>query len=685
MAGLYSILKTWNENETLASDDLNAEFLNNKTNFVAAMAEGYSTVNNVANLSRIQSTIDPAPGGDPLASTGNSSIAGEIQKLRYAIKRLLETSNWYDAPQYLTRYINRRPYFWAGGDGAIEWIDNGGRGGGVSSGGVSVPTFGTDDGKFVNGYLNCTSTQPSFHIGKLNEKKITIGFYLKGFQTNGTIMAHSSLDLTLKTNASNFLVLNLKTMEDNSATAKKSFTITSTAAIDPGAWTHVMFTIDFSGASGTHFMRLFVDGVETGTAISSETFYIQTPIAGDMLISTEISRAEDLTSKLAFDSLTLSGFTYSGSGNTLANGIISIAGGATNYYTQDITPQTIEFMGKLDVFAGPNAGASGTYIRGASIITIGDSSNREIHLRFDEFGITITANAISTSSEGIRSRIQVDTTEWHNYRFYGTLASGMALYIDGRFVIELRTATPAMTALTATGGSTGSSIGAKFRFGCQDEDGKYGFSFANMAYDTSQVALWEASGYTGKMCEIFAIADSLPTTQIFPNQFLTRQVKTLFGDPLLPNPIFVYGGSGESSQTIHILSTQLAMNYAGFQSPPFFLSSKRRARFYFRLLASKSSNAGTLWYGLTLGLVGVGSPAGRPIGYGGQGQVTLAAGDDYAVQMEQTCLYNPRVGSDDSADVVYYAILTPYLGVSNANGAATGGRYMGYSVAYVDG
>ena len=99
MAGLYELLKVWADDETLSNSDLNAEFANIRDNFVAEKAEGYSTLNNVNNLDRINATIDPAPGGDPMASSGNSSIAGEIQKLRFAITRILGTDYWYDTPQ----------------------------------------------------------------------------------------------------------------------------------------------------------------------------------------------------------------------------------------------------------------------------------------------------------------------------------------------------------------------------------------------------------------------------------------------------------------------------------------------------------------------------------------------------------------------------------------------------------
>lgn len=98
MAGIWSRLKVWADNETLMNEDLNAEFNNVRTKATAEFTEGYSTLNNVNNLARIQSQVDPAPGGNPLSSTANASVAGELERLRYAINRIMGTTYWYESP-----------------------------------------------------------------------------------------------------------------------------------------------------------------------------------------------------------------------------------------------------------------------------------------------------------------------------------------------------------------------------------------------------------------------------------------------------------------------------------------------------------------------------------------------------------------------------------------------------------
>lgn len=92
MAGLFSRLKIWNNSETLASSDLNAEFDHFLANVDASHSEGYSQ-----NLSQMQTVEDPGDVGSENL-TQPISTAQEIQRLRYKIDEIIGGAEWYSTP-----------------------------------------------------------------------------------------------------------------------------------------------------------------------------------------------------------------------------------------------------------------------------------------------------------------------------------------------------------------------------------------------------------------------------------------------------------------------------------------------------------------------------------------------------------------------------------------------------------
>lgn len=90
MPGLYSRVKNWIARETLKKSDLNAEFDNIITNFVPAMMDDYST-----NVTQMQIQTDPGAVGTESLAT---SLAGELERIRYVIKRIMGETYWYTSP-----------------------------------------------------------------------------------------------------------------------------------------------------------------------------------------------------------------------------------------------------------------------------------------------------------------------------------------------------------------------------------------------------------------------------------------------------------------------------------------------------------------------------------------------------------------------------------------------------------
>lgn len=87
---VFTRLKTWVSNEVLTASDLNGEFNNILNNMAPLGIEDAS-----ADVTAMQATADPGGvGTESLATT----LLGEIQRLRYAIKRIVGGAQWYVAP-----------------------------------------------------------------------------------------------------------------------------------------------------------------------------------------------------------------------------------------------------------------------------------------------------------------------------------------------------------------------------------------------------------------------------------------------------------------------------------------------------------------------------------------------------------------------------------------------------------
>lgn len=87
---VFTRVKTWVSNEVLTASDLNGEFNNLLNNTIPLSIEDYS-----ADVSTMQTTADPGGvGTESLATT----LAGELQRLRYKIKQIMNGAQWYSTP-----------------------------------------------------------------------------------------------------------------------------------------------------------------------------------------------------------------------------------------------------------------------------------------------------------------------------------------------------------------------------------------------------------------------------------------------------------------------------------------------------------------------------------------------------------------------------------------------------------
>jgi len=87
---LISRIKVWSDDEDVTASDLNDEFDNILDNLIPTLIEDFS-----ANASQMKSTVDPGEvGTESLATT----LAGELQRLRFIIAEITGEDEWYESP-----------------------------------------------------------------------------------------------------------------------------------------------------------------------------------------------------------------------------------------------------------------------------------------------------------------------------------------------------------------------------------------------------------------------------------------------------------------------------------------------------------------------------------------------------------------------------------------------------------
>lgn len=156
---LFSRIHVWVSNEILTASDLNNEFNNLLNNSVASSIVGAS-----ADVASMQSTADPGGvGTESLAS----SVSGELQRLRFAIKRIINQAQWYVAPvgSLSTGGISTA----ALADGAVTQVKRAALGQSLSSSCGSFNTTSITYADVTNLSVSFTSSGRPVFIGLVND------------------------------------------------------------------------------------------------------------------------------------------------------------------------------------------------------------------------------------------------------------------------------------------------------------------------------------------------------------------------------------------------------------------------------------------------------------------------------------------------------------------------------------
>lgn len=601
MAGIFSLLKTWNENETLTSQDLNNAFLNQKTNATAAATEGYSTVNNVPNLARIQADIDPAPSGDPLASEGNQTVAGEIQRIRYQIKKILGSDYWYDAPaSSLTDQISA-PFFVSSCDTFNSWVASGGLAGPFrveSSTGAGYVNITNDEFKFGSGCVNVlndtnssTFSAPAIPLGKLTNKKLSFAFWAKDFFANANVFSTTILPLDISITSDLKVQLIVKSMSADTSSTKVSYTITGDDAIVATQWNHIAVALDFSGDAGSHKIALYVNGVLQTGSTSSATFYALTNVPIQGAFGLRFSRFYDFPVVAAFSSTTVTGFSLTGSAPSLSNGVLNYGAGSS-YYGASANVTQVDMAFRLD-YLGSSASSQADYTTYPNILKIRNAGDYELLVYAGPNELVFVSASV------VVGQVLIDPFVWHNLRVTNSGSSSFEIYLDGRPVFF----PSGLVGFTLSASTNGS--GGVVQFGVINSGVLSGLSvnIAWLAYDTAAVPatgiIPNSALSDGYVDEVVSVDSYFTENSSLLGALQNGTVSGKFGNIQSSDPRVSTSQSLIDTDPTQTGGTSI-MRSTGLYSLPFVAKPGKRYRVSCKGTVSLSSAAGDILAGLTL-------------------------------------------------------------------------------------
>jgi len=132
---IFSRIKNWTA-EKLTNEDLNAEIDNILDNFKPDQMDDYSI-----NVAQMQSAVDPGELGSEAVAT---TLAGELERLRFAIGEIKGTTQWYES-----------------GDSTIAEL-------------ASALGGGLADNRIISGLTSANSSSPVFLIPAGNDNVLTL-------------------------------------------------------------------------------------------------------------------------------------------------------------------------------------------------------------------------------------------------------------------------------------------------------------------------------------------------------------------------------------------------------------------------------------------------------------------------------------------------------------------------------
>lgn len=275
MAGLWNLFKIWSDEETLTNEDLNASFQTVRDNAVSDQTEGYSTLNNVSDNDRMDSTVDPYPNG---SRSHASTVAGEIERLRYQLAQITG-DQWYSnigLPLVKPKIAFAFPFNGLTKESvASECARNGAMAIDILQNHAVSNTQGTGftnnfltvgDGKFGGSGIANYGIAAQGIFGSLNSGSMS--FWFKQADANDVFFTHLGNAIECYVNSSGFLVVKMMMSDAESNTSKVIKTITGSIDITADSnWHHIIISWNLNSGVSSDFIKVKMDGASLGTDI----------------------------------------------------------------------------------------------------------------------------------------------------------------------------------------------------------------------------------------------------------------------------------------------------------------------------------------------------------------------------------------------------------------------------------
>lgn len=270
MGATFGRLKVWVK-ERLKYSDLNAEFNNILNNLTPSGVDDYST-----NNAEMRSTADPAPYNSSNVQVESlaTSTAGELQRLRYVLRRFFGSTYWYTDPGRCLAALPSDLACALSFDGNTanevysDFIERGGiiNALSLSSADVLASDFDGTNKKFGNySYILGAGNILAFP-GKLQSAG-AISAHFRNLSANDYIAYNPLLGIELYLNASGFLVAKIRKATSAVEGVKDTSTVTgSTSRAGSSSWQHACLRYVL-GASGQLSLKL--DGSDENTEIAA--------------------------------------------------------------------------------------------------------------------------------------------------------------------------------------------------------------------------------------------------------------------------------------------------------------------------------------------------------------------------------------------------------------------------------
>jgi hypothetical protein len=443
MPGLFQRITNWLHLQALTDSDINNEFNNIIQNFIPQKMDDYS-----ANVTQMQTQTSPGDLGSESLAT---SLAGELERIRYMLKSITGKAYWYQPPGRSLAIGGANIVYYLPFDGseAADVYQKSIKRGVCTSAMVSSKVSSTQK-KFGNFSYDCnTSSFVVPHLGADKDQN-SINCHLYNFGANQGIMFAPQINAELFLNASGLLTAKITKRATSSESAKDTASITGSQISGTAAWKHVMmkWRLNGSNGSGADQLGLVLDGVTNGSQLSSQTIKTGISDGGPMIWNAR--RADPSWTKFSAmrvkPNLEASNpWTFTGAAGAVTipeDGLLKIAtDGSGNYgawfsttNSIDMSQLVMDFRFRVTDYLYTASAAASDFVDPAFKVKVRDDSmNRSFAIGFMP-GYILLMNNVGTAATPVSyKKIAWNCTDWHHYRIVlsGSPSPVATLYIDG--------------------------------------------------------------------------------------------------------------------------------------------------------------------------------------------------------------------------------------------------------------